>query len=394
MKKIIVFVILPLFMFVPTLNVEAKTLQDLYNQLNDLEKKYNDAKNSQKLTQSEMNKLNKEITIVNNNIEVTKKEIVVAEKDINDSEKNIEEKRKESDEFLKFLQLSTGENTYLEYLFDAEDYTDFIYRYAVVSQMSEYNNNLIKELEGLIEELEDKKVNLAEKQKKLEKQRAEFNSKLNSLRVNFNKATEEGASVEEEIAELKKQVSYYKNLGCSLNEDLTSCEKIAYSTKWRYPLAYGCVTSEYTGFENRTDWSGGGQHHAIDLACMPEGNPVYSAANGTVAATGRYSCGGNYIYIYHNVNGKYYTTVYMHLLSINVVKGQQVTTDTVIGKIGGGSTALKNGGYDACTTGTHLHFGISTGHHAVGFNSYSINPRQIFTFPKLTYSGGGYFYRK
>jgi len=390
MKKTFILIILFTIMFIPVCRVEAKTLQDLYNQLNELEKKYNDAKHSQRLTQSEISKLNSEITLVNNSIEQTKKEISKAEEDIKNSEDNIVEKRKESDEFLKFLQLSTGENTYLEYLFDAEDYTDFIYRYAVVSQMSEYNNNLINELETLIDDLEVKKVDLASKQKKLETQRTEFNSKLNVLRVNLNKATEEGANVEEEIVELKKQVSYYKNLGCGLNQDLSSCEKIAYSTSWRYPLAYGCVTSEYTGSANRTDWTGGGQHHAIDLSCIPEGSSVYAAASGTVAATGRYSCGGNYVYIYHNVKGQYYTTVYMHLLSINVYKGQQVTTDTVIGRMGGGSTALVNGGYDECTTGAHLHFGISNGHHAVGFNSYSINPRNIFTFPY----GWGYFYRK
>ena len=80
----------------------------------------------------------------------------------------------------------------------------------------------------------------------------------------------------------------------------------------------------------------------------------------------------------------------MHLLTVNVKVGQNVTTDTVIAKMGGGSTALQNGGYDRCTSGAHLHFGIANGHHASGFNSYSINPRNIFTFPY----GWGYFYRK
>ena len=82
----------------------------------------------------------------------------------------------------------------------------------------------------------------------------------------------------------------------------------------------------------------------------------------------------------------------MHLLSINVVKDQKVTTDTVIGKMGGYSTSIEHGGYDKCTTGAHLHFGIANGYHdtSSSFNSYSINPRNIFTFPY----GWGYFYRK
>lgn len=392
MKKIILFVTLITLMFLPFRGVEAKTLQDYYNDLADLEEKYKNAQNNKKLTQSEINKLNSEITKVNKNITTTKTEISQAEEDIVESEKNIESKREESNEFLKFLQISTGENAYLEYLFDAEDYTDFIYRYAIITQMSERNNNLIKELETLIADLEIKKVDLANKQVKLENQLKDFNSKLNTLRANLNKTTQEGATVEEEIADLKENISYYKSLGCGLNDDIDNCVSVALAKGWRYPLAYGCVTSEYTGAADRTDWVGGGQHHAIDLSCMPEGSNVYAAATGTVAATGRYGCGGNYVYIYHNVSGKQYTTVYMHLLSINVVKNQKVTSDTIIGKMGGYSTSTEHGGYDSCTTGAHLHFGIATGYRdsSSAFNSYSINPRSIYTFPY----GWGYFYRK
>lgn len=392
MKKKIILVILTLILFIPAYKVEAKTLQDLYNELASLEEKYNNAKNNQKLTESEINKLNNEITVINNNIEKTKSEITQAEKDIIESEKEIETKRKESDEFLKFLQINTGENAYLEYLFDAEDYTDFIYRYAVVTQMSEHNNNLINELETLINGLETKKTDLNTKQKTLETQRVEFNSKLNTLRANLQNAKEEGTTIEDDIADLKKQINYYKNtLGCSLNQDLNSCVSMPYADGWRFPIAYGCVTSEYTGNANRTDWVGGGQHHGIDLSCISEGSNVYAAADGVVERVVYYgSCGGNMVYIHHVVNGTPYTTAYLHLLSISVQAGQKVTSDTVIGRMGGGSTAAHNGGYDYCTTGTHLHFGIATGHNAYSFNTYSINPRNIYNFPY----GWGYFYRK
>lgn len=391
MKKKIIFIIFMIMMFVPFYNVEAKTLQDLYNELSSLEKKYKDAQSNKKLTQAEMTQLNKDLTTVNNNIEKTKTEIKQAEKDIVESEKNIEAKKEESNEFLKFLQLSSGENTYLEYLFDAEDYTDFIYRYAIVTQMSEYNNNLITELETLVNDLENKKVNLSDKQKKLEKQRIEFNSKLDVLRANLTEINEEGTTIEEDIADLNKQIKYYKNtLGCSMNQDLTTCANIAYATGWRYPMTTGCVTSEYTGNEERTDWVGGGGHHGIDLSCVSEGVNIYPAAAGTVArVVYKSSCGGNMVYIYHNINGKSYTTVYMHLLSYSVSVGDKVTTDTVIGKMGGGSTATKNGGYDRCTTGKHLHFGVANGHNAYGFNTYSMNPRNILSFPAKRQ----YFYR-
>ena len=95
------------------------------------------------------------------------------------------------------------------------------------------------------------------------------------------------------------------------------------------------------------------------------------------------------------VNGKPYTTVYMHMLSIKseIKPNTVVTTNTILGGVGGGSTWTQNGGYDYCTGGTHLHFGTAEGHNAFNFNSYAFNPREIFAFPKLIYSGGGYFKR-
>ena len=101
------------------------------------------------------------------------------------------------------------------------------------------------------------------------------------------------------------------------------------------------------------------------------------------------------IYVNHVVKGKYYTTVYMHLLgfSSDVYVGKIVTTKSVIGYVGGYSTGTNHGGYDRCTSGTHLHFGMAEGHQAFNFNSYAFNPREVFAFPKLIYNGGGYFYR-
>lgn len=388
MKKVLLFTILSL-LFIPFCNVEAKTLQDLYNELDTLEKKRDAASSNQKLTESEITRLNNEITTINNNIEKTKAEIVEATDNIVKSENEIEAKRKETNEFLKFLQTSTGENVYLEYIFDSDSYTDLIYRYAIVSQLSEYNNNLISDLKTLISDLETKKKDLSEKEKKLESQRVEFNSKITTLRVNLASIKEEGVDIDDDIASLKRKITNYKNMGCTLNQDIDSCTSVPYADGWRYPLSTGCVTSEYTGYANRTDWSGGGTHHAIDLGCNPEGTPVYAAAAGVVRRIAFYNCGGNAVYIYHYVNGKPYTSVYMHLLSYTVKENQKVTEDTVIGYVGGGSTSITNGGYDRCTTGAHLHFGLASGDSSDYFNTYSFNPRNLFRFPY----GWGYFYR-
>lgn len=393
-KKILLLILAIMFVVIPFTKVEAKTLGQLKNELKELEKKQAEAENKKNLTESQINNLTSEINTITKNIEKTKNDIKNTEVEIIESEEEIEAKRKETDELLKFLQVSSGENVYLEYLFEADSYTDFIYRYSVVSQLTEHNNNLMNELEILVEELETKKVEFNNKKSKLETQSSELTSKIAVLRVNLQGYKEEGTTIEEDIKDMKDQIKELEDIGCKDHENITSCGRtgaMVNATGWSYPLAWGCVTSEYVGFGDRLDWSGSvSGHHGIDLDCVSEGTTVYAAAAGKVArVVERSSCGGNMVWVYHNVNGIAYTTVYMHLLYISVSDGQAVTSQTKIGGVGGESTKS----YDGCTGGKHLHFGIAYGHNAYGFNNYSFNPRNIYSFPALVYSGGGYFSR-
>lgn len=394
MKKIAVFSILLLTIIMPKF-VDAKSLNDYYNELAKLQSEYNANKNNKNLTEKQINELNIQINNISKSIENTRKEIKIAEEEITKSKQDIENKKIETDGLIQFLQVSNGGSSYLEYLFDAESYTEFIYRCEVVKQLTNYNSELIDELEQLIIDLQEKEVQLKEKKEKLENDRKELTQKVGTLNANLASIKTEGVDIEKDIADLKKQIKAYEDKGCTRYQDITSCTASINATGWYYPLVKGCVTSNYTGYAERNDWSGGGGHFGIDLACVSEGTKVYPAADGVVSRIAFYSCGGNVIYIRHRVNGKNYTTAYMHLLSIdkNMYVGKVVTTNTVIGYVGGYSTAKQNGGYDACTTGAHLHFGMAEGDSAFNFNPYSFNPREIFAFPKVIFSGGGYFYK-
>ena len=389
-----IILIMSLFLVMPQ-KTHAQTLQDMYDQLAELQDKYNKNKNNKELTESQIKQLNNEISNISSTIEKTREEIKQAEKDIDNSKTEIENKKVETDGLIQFLQVSNGGNIYLEYLFDAENYTDFIYRYEVVKQLTNYNSDLIDELETLILDLQKKEKELSEKNFKLDNERKELTKKVNTLSYSLAGFKSEGVDIEKDIQNLKEVIKIYEDMGCSRYQDVNTCGSSINAYGWKYPLAKGCVTSEYTGFNTRLDYSGGGGHHAIDLDCVSEGTNVYAAAHGKVSRIAFYSCGGNAVYITHTVNGKKYTTVYMHLLSIanDIYVGKVVTDQTVIGYVGGYSTSIQHGGYDYCTTGTHLHFGIAEGHSAWDFNTYSINPREIYSFPALVYSGGGYFYR-
>ncbi len=316
MKKFITVIFVVMMIAMPIYKVKAKTLGDLKNELSNLERKYAEANNNKNMTTEQINSLTNEINAMTSKLNQIKVDIKNTEDEIMENEDTIEKKKEETNELLKFLQVSSGENVYLEYLFEADSYTEFIYRYAVVSQLTDYNNNLMKELEELIKSLEKKKENLANNKTSLENSSRELESKMITLRANLSSYQEEGTTIEQDIADMKKEIKRYVDKGCKDNENITTCgiAKMVNATGWNYPLARGCVTSEYVGYGIRTDWSGSvSGHHGIDLDCVGEGTTVYGAANGTVArVVYRSSCGGNMVFVYHSVNGTPYTSVYMH----------------------------------------------------------------------------------
>ena len=86
-------------------------------------------------------------------------------------------------------------------------------------------------------------------------------------------------------------------------------------------------------------------HGGVDLV-KNHNDPIYAFRNGTVSFAGRNNQGFGNLVIVNEPNG--YRNFYAHLNSINVKKGQKVTTYTIIGRQG----ATGN------VTGSHLHFEV------------------------------------
>ena len=155
-------------------------------------------------------------------------------------------------------------------------------------------------------------------------------------------------------------IKEYKNLGCRSNEEFSVClnrlNSLPPDTQFWRPLYSGRITSRfgYRILNNADD-----NHEGLDIG-TPTGTPVYSIANGVVVATYAVGGTGNAVYVRHNVNGKRYTSIYMHLSRYNVKLNDVVTKDTIIG-------------YSGCTGqcyGAHLHLGLVTGYAGVrGDNS-------------------------
>lgn len=382
-KKLLPILLIILILF-PNKKIEAKTLGDLKKELEEAKENYAKTKEEQALTENQMANVNSNIKQAQNDIEKISNDIEQINKDIEKLNKDIKLKETEIKKVINFYQISNGDSVYLEYVFGAKDFTDMIYRTAVVEELSSYNSNLIKKFNNQIKENEQKQKDLAkkqeqlkEKQKQLEKEYTTLGSKLEDL-VDIKVDEAEAIKVQEEI------IKMYKDKGCKDNEDISTCGKkvLPPDTKMWRPLDSGRISSNY-GYRN---FNGGEFHTGLDIA-KKSGSPVYATANGTVAAlTIKYRCGGNMVYIHHNVNGKHYTSLYMHLRSINVSKGQTVNKNTIIGYVGGDKASTP---WDRCTTGAHLHFTLLSGLVGTDYRAWSstfysklLNPRNHVNFPK------------
>ena len=359
----------------PNIYATNDSLKDIKNELAKDEAKYADLEKNKKEVEVKINSAKKEIAELEKKVEECQNNIQKSKDEIERLNEEIIEKKKEIENLLSFLQVSEGDNVYLEYLFGAQDFTDFIYRSAVVEQLTEYNDNLIKEMNQLIEENKKLQIELQEKIEESEKETTNLEKKLDSYGLTVNDIMEDQLDVKKDIEARKKEVEYYEEMykknGCSEDTSIYSCIGVPYSKNFIKPLNKGTITSEY-GMRYHPTLNYYRLHNGLDIGGNTTGTSVYSAAAGVVVKlTIRSSCGGNMVYIQHNIDGKKYRTVYMHLHTINVKIGDVVTNNTVIGTVGGGES------YDGCSTGPHLHFGILNGWTG---SSY-LNPRNYIYFP-------------
>lgn len=397
--KIFLATLLLSYFFVPNVHAAEKTLGTLKKELAELEKKMSENEAQTNLTEKQKKETEQNIANTKAEIKKANEEITALTAEIEKLNQEMAEKEKEIKNIINFVQVANGESAYMEYIFGAKDFTDFIYRVAVSEQIVKYNDTLIDEYNTLIkqnnakkEELKAKQIELGKKQQQLELEMAKLGEKL--------KALEEGEqSLAASIKTAKQAIKSLEDQKCKDSETATTCYQRLHPPKktntttintvvpsgvFTRPITSGVVSSEYG---NRWHPTQGYYtlHTGIDLASSGSSVPIYASTEGTVAAiVKRASCGGNQIYIHHIINGKAYTTGYMHLRSINVSVGQYVSANTVIATMGGNPSIEY---WDGCSTGQHVHFIVASGLYYVdyldynSFKSHTMNPRNAVSFP-------------
>ena len=386
--SIFLFIFIIGITFIIPKSTNAQTIQQFEDEVAKYTAQLQAKKNAIAKNDQEVAEIEAKIKSIQSEIKTLQQEITNLQAEIDKANIEIEKKTAQSKKLIEYYQVSNGENSYLEYVFGATSITDMIYRISVVEQLTEYNDNLMKELQKLIEqnkirqtELDQKQKDLNAKQKELEEEQAKIESDTAAIKESM-------PSVEQQIKSAQANVKYYKALGCGQNEDILQCQyrieqarasssggssgggSIPSTNGFYRPMEYGYVTQGYGGY---------GGHLGVDLSSSNKSIPIYPIANGQVFFKG-YDCyGALVVKIKHNYNGRYIYSTYAHMRSFgNISKGQYISYATSIGNMG--STGW--------STGPHLHLEITTcDWNAGGGCSYAtykkstINPFSLISIP-------------
>lgn len=406
MKKIIYFLVVVLMILlvpVTTVKAAAQTISQLEKELNEQQKKLNDTNIKKAINKQDIDSTNKKISTIKSDIEKINEDIDKKTKESEQLEKDIAEKNSQTKDLMRYYQVTSSGSSMMEYIMGAKSITDLVYRLSITEQISSYNKKVINQMNEMIKENEQIKKDLKAKQEELASLKSELDTQLIVLNQKQSELSHEGLSQEEAIKETKKQIEYYKKLGCNSNETISNCYSRIYSSKnnssggssggylpsgttFFRPTTSGKMSS---GFGKRTLNGAANKHFAVDIS-MPIGTTVYAVAPGLVTKTLTSGSGGNQIVIQHYINGRYYTSYYCHLSVIGVRAGTYVTKDTIIGKSGNTGKS----------TGPHLHLGLAHGRWYVDYFSYygssnsfeanTFDPNNVITFPPI---GSSYYNR-
>lgn len=348
---------------------QAAEKKELQAELDSIDSEKATVKEQIEALDAQINSTEEQIELQNDLIDSLEEMIAQKEEEL------VEAQQKEEEQYEKFktrvrVMYEQGETSYLEVLLSADDLSDFLSKYEIVSQIAEYDKNLFEELKALKEEIAQTKAELEEDRQQAENARKELEvskSELDTQLANRSQAMKELESAAEEVkasfaeieaeensinaqidkivkemeaeAERKRQEQAAQGGGGSSSSGTTQVGDYTYPL----PSGYRYVTSKF-GYRNHPVTGVYKLHTGVDISA-PNGTAIYAAQSGTVIIAGYSSAWGNYVVINH---GGGVTTLYAHMSKILTTKGATVSAGTQIGKVG--ST-----GY---STGNHLHFEV------------------------------------
>lgn len=360
-----------------------------------------------KKIQNEIKDLDEKMTKSHETYDKCKSRLQSVQKELKDTKEKLEEAKASKEEQsrimskrIKFLY-ENGNMAYMEVIFEANDFQEFLKRADYVSKISKYDSNMFLKLQTtedtiriaqdhLKKDYKSAKILTAqakEKKEKLDQAVAAKQQKIVAYQKKLASNKELLAAFEAEeqhqmdMASIEEAVADQKNT-TSKSEPVTN-KKPEVSTKPASKPSTSSTTatkkddtSTTTSSSGHLIWpvpschsisSGYGYrihpvtgvrklHAGIDIPCST-GTSIVAAASGTVVDAGYNSYNGNYLKISH---GNGLETMYLHCSKLLVSSGSRVS---------GGQTIAKSGA-TGMVSGAHLHFVVKKNGNYVNPQNY------------------------
>jgi len=279
---------------------------------------------------------------------------------------------------LPYMQHNLHTNFLLEFIFSDSSQENLIRNINASVVLTQTSGEAIEILSQELTKLAEKELELAANKTLLNQKIADYQVMISEMEFQFK---EEGF----EPADAEKVLAIYRKLNCDLSLDINTCLPKGTFIK---PINEGYVSCEYACYRYQDS---GYVHEGIDLGNRTNPTiPIYASLPGVVVSAKNSSDYGKHV-ITHGTyagDGKTYTTLYAHLSEINVVEGQIINHDTIIGKMGSSGNS----------TAPHLHFVIAQGAYGLEYTKWggnscsgndrsligcSVNPSSKISFPSL-----------
>ncbi|HIW84036.1 MAG TPA: peptidoglycan DD-metalloendopeptidase family protein [Candidatus Dorea gallistercoris] len=328
---------------------EASELQEKREQLQELEK-------DKSAAQQEKDSLSQELETVVAEMEETKARIEAKEAEITAKEEElIQAQIDENDQYesmkkrIKYMY-ENGGGQFIEVLCEAKDITDFLNKAEYISNISDYDRDMLKQFQDIVADVEAQEAQLQKEYDEMEQMQNELIEKQSTIEALIDEKDTEIGEMSEQLAQLKEAVETAERKQrekAASYSDSAGASVVSGNGIFTHPCpGYSRISSTF-GWREQPLPGASTNHKGVDFAA-PTGTPIYAAADGTVTSAGYSGNAGNMIIINH---GNGLQTYYMHCQQIYVTAGQKVSKGQNIASVGSTGNS----------TGPHLHFQVMSG---------------------------------
>lgn len=322
---------------IATTKSQLKSQQSTLNsKIKETQENLQEIKAEKSVAMKEVEELISKISEYENEIDKLESQIGEINSKINEAQSNLDKAVEEYDEQEKLLNdrlilmYENGETSYLDFMLSSKGLTDFISNYYLVSELTQYDSELLEQIQAKKQSIEEQKTNLENSKKELDTAKASKEQKQTQVKAakasksavvtklsSEEKATQE--ALEEFEADKRAVTSELSRIAAREAAEAASrggsyTPSAPSSSGYIFPVA-GCSKSNIAN-KSYPSYRG---HTGVDINIGVVGKTVVAVKAGTVEistalrrSNGEYRSYGEYVVINHHDGTM---TLYAHMLS-------------------------------------------------------------------------------